>query len=314
MSELEHQVVVASQGSTGQDRAAVFTRGHQLVAVIADGAGGTSGGAEAASLVLDHVRRVVESDVVLKSRTLWRQTLLEASIALEAVGQTTAVIIGGGYGASVGDSGAWLIRENERVDLTEGQRRKPLLGGGLAEPAAFKVSLDYGETLLLATDGLLKYVKPDRICELARRSKLDGQALVDAARLPGGALQDDVAVILIRKTYAVRAKRLREAAASGDARDLDTAVERWLEATVPREHNFGFDGANVTQREPQRLAGVCWRLDTHGLCPFELRLEPDHIELFYGDAERPGGFNADAKRLTTGLPREWLVHVRVATR
>lgn len=314
MSELERQVVVASQGATGQDRAAVFTRGHEHVAVVADGAGGTSGGAEAAALVLEHVRRVVESDAALKSPTLWRQTLLEASIALEPVGQTTAVIIGSTYGASVGDSSAWLIRENTCVDLTEGQRRKPLLGGGLAEPVSFNLSLDYGDTLLLATDGLLKYVKADRICELARRPELAGHALVDAARLPSGELQDDVAVILIRRTYALRSGTLRKAAASGNDRELDWAVEQWLDAVVPREHNFGFDGANVTHREPRRLAGVSWRIDTQRLYPFELRLEPDRLDLFYGDAERPEGFTANDGRLTAGLPREWLVHVTITTR
>jgi len=40
-------VVVASAGPAGQDRAGVFGSGSGLVAVVADGAGGTSGGGAA---------------------------------------------------------------------------------------------------------------------------------------------------------------------------------------------------------------------------------------------------------------------------
>ena len=37
-------------------------------------------------------------------------------------------------GASIGDSGAWLIDGSRIVDLTANQRRKPLLGSGYAHP------------------------------------------------------------------------------------------------------------------------------------------------------------------------------------
>jgi hypothetical protein len=48
-------VVVPSAGSD-QDRAAVFEMDDGVVAVVADGAGGTAGGAEAAEHVVEAVR------------------------------------------------------------------------------------------------------------------------------------------------------------------------------------------------------------------------------------------------------------------
>lgn len=91
MLELAHATCVVSAGPTGQDRVAVFKRGDELVAVVADGAGGTAGGAEAAELIVEHVRRVVESDANLHTRGLWRQVLLETSLAAESIGQSNAV-------------------------------------------------------------------------------------------------------------------------------------------------------------------------------------------------------------------------------
>jgi len=100
-------------------------------------------------------------------------------------------------GASVGDSGAWLLTPPDFVDLTEDQNRKPLLGSGLAKPVAFGPYSISGR-LLVASDGLFKYVACERIRELATTLPLASTAgaLVDAARLPSGALQDDVAVIV----------------------------------------------------------------------------------------------------------------------
>jgi len=55
--------------------------------------------------------------------------------------------------------------------------------------------------MLLAevADGLLKYVPQARICELIRTLPIEevGAALIEAARLPSGALWDDVAVIIV---------------------------------------------------------------------------------------------------------------------
>lgn len=101
-------------------------------------------------------------------------------------------------GASVGDSGAWLVRpDGALLDLTAGQRRKPLVGSGAAVPISFGPHALEGR-LLLASDGLFKYATRECIIAAVRIADLDEavDALVALPRLPNGKLQDDVAVVL----------------------------------------------------------------------------------------------------------------------
>jgi serine/threonine protein phosphatase PrpC len=117
------------------------------------------------------------------------------------IGQATAVIAiiidGQVWGASVGDSGAWLISSSGIVDLTQNQKRKPFLGSSNAVPIGFGPQVCENR-LLLGSDGLFKYVADERIRDLSSSLPLAhaAAALVDSARLPSGALQDDVAVIV----------------------------------------------------------------------------------------------------------------------
>jgi serine/threonine protein phosphatase PrpC len=102
------------------------------------------------------------------------------------------------FGASVGDSGVWLILENGvHVDLTQAQHRKPLVGSGTAWPVPFRHKREPG-TLLLATDGLLKYTSAERIIGVCRERSADGagQRLIELVQYPSGALPDDVTLIL----------------------------------------------------------------------------------------------------------------------
>jgi serine/threonine protein phosphatase PrpC len=112
----------------------------------------------------------------------------------------TAIIGGQIFGASVGDCEAWLIIENSIEELTASQVRKPLLGSGEAVPVAFEAVLG-DATLLLATDGLFKYARRDRIAAVALGPDLQtaAHALADLARLRSGALPDDIGVILCRQ-------------------------------------------------------------------------------------------------------------------
>lgn len=117
-------------------------------------------------------------------------------------GQATAVIaeVGrdGVVGASVGDSQAWLVSTTDVHVLTASQERKPLVGGGAAA-TRFGGALE-GATLVIASDGLFAYARRADIVRIVCGDDLAvaAQALVEAVRLPGGELQEDVAIILCR--------------------------------------------------------------------------------------------------------------------
>ncbi len=198
-----HWVAPAGPGP-GEDRAGVVAAPDGLVLVVADGAGGTGGGADAAdAVVAGALRRAPE---LLAGRATPADVLatLDRQLARSgAPGQTTAVLalLDATHirGASVGDSGTWLVTDAALHDLTAEQRRKPLLGTGEAVPVGFE-HVGTAGTLLLASDGLLKYAGRDRLVVALRTIELADlpSVLVAAARLPGGALQDDVAVIVAR--------------------------------------------------------------------------------------------------------------------
>jgi serine/threonine protein phosphatase PrpC len=84
------------------------------------------------------------------------------------------------------------------TDLTARQRRRPLLGSGEALPVQFEAERGGGR-LLLASDGLVKYATVERICALAIQGTVSeaATALANSVRLPSGALQDDVAVVIV---------------------------------------------------------------------------------------------------------------------
>jgi serine/threonine protein phosphatase PrpC len=189
-------IQVVPVARVGQDRAEVFSWEDRHVLVLADGAGGSSGGKAAADAIMAGARACrLESvqDCVRFLENLDQQ--------LEGVGQATGVLTlvskGQVCGASVGDSEAWLVAGSAVTDLTRDQKRKPLLGSGHAVPVGFGPLPCVGR-LLLGSDGLFKYVQPERIRDLVSRTSVAETpgALVDAARLPSGALQDDIAVII----------------------------------------------------------------------------------------------------------------------
>ncbi|MCW8139181.1 MAG: protein phosphatase 2C family protein [Planctomycetota bacterium] len=194
-------------GSRDEDRVGVFEVAGTLVMILADGAGGRGGGREAAEAVV--------AGVESRSRELGtRGDSLACVAALRAIDQELGVAGDGGeatavlavvragtvFGASVGDSGAWLLARDEVVDLTRDQVRKPMVGLGRASPVAFGPrALDPGARLLLASDGLLKYSPRERIVQTALGQPLTQAvwSLIECVRLPSGGLHDDTAVILL---------------------------------------------------------------------------------------------------------------------
>ncbi len=188
--------------SENQDRGAVVESSAGLVLVVADGAGGRTGGAEAAAMAVELVRQnaqeLRDSDSCVRlleqmDRIIAKDgTAGETTCALAVVTETQV------YGASVGDSGVWVISESGFSDLTRGQARKPFIGSGAAWPISFAYDRTGAETLLLATDGLLKYTSSDRIATTCRNHDQAEAArgLIESVRYPSGALPDDVTVIL----------------------------------------------------------------------------------------------------------------------
>lgn len=56
-------------------------------------------------------------------------------------------------------------------------------------------------TLLVASDGLLRYARRSDVARIASETDLAiaAHALVDLVRLPSGGLQDDVSIVLCRQ-------------------------------------------------------------------------------------------------------------------
>jgi serine/threonine protein phosphatase PrpC len=166
----------------------VVPRGANVMIVLADGAGGTARGADAAQRVVERLTLDIGA--------------LDAELAALG-GQSTVVAIELDSsmlrGVSVGDSEAWIVHADAIEDLTAHQHRKPLLGAG-ATGVPFATTFAEG-TLVVGSDGLFRYVKRDAIVAACRAGSLEevADALVAAARLPGGGLQDDLSLVLCRR-------------------------------------------------------------------------------------------------------------------
>lgn len=178
---------------TDQDRLSVRMAEGGIALALADGAGGTTGGREAAEAVVD---APVHGDAVGTLRAL----------DAELSGQSTAIIAqlfdSTLLGASVGDSQAWARVRGDWLELTRDQQRKPLVGSGRATPTPFGTELD---ALLIGSDGLFNYVG-DPVHERTDCFHADlGWRLVDAARLPNGELWDDLSAIVVRRLDALHA-------------------------------------------------------------------------------------------------------------
>lgn len=198
---------VEAAGSRAQDSlsAAATPAGARIV--LADGAGGLSGGLEASEMIVAALSR----EPGAASPEGWERRLRCLDRALldhPAAGWSTAVVLsltnGAIQGASVGDSGAWLFTAEAMIELTAGQRRKPLLGTDRAEPRGFEAHLREGERILIASDGLLKYTEVADLWIDSLEPALEEGArrMIDRVRLRSGALRDDVSLALIRRSVA----------------------------------------------------------------------------------------------------------------
>lgn len=191
-------------GGRGEDRVHVEQAGDRTLAVVADGAGGSGRGAVAAELACSLAIEKFRAGNTATPED-WGRLLYEIDQALVRTGgQCTAVLVelsaGQVYGASVGDSGAWMLTGNAVLDLTVNQNRKPLLGSDEASPMCFG-PVEFTGRLLIATDGLFNYATEHDIAARAAGRGLDAavDALIAGLRLGSGDLQDDVGIVLIEE-------------------------------------------------------------------------------------------------------------------
>lgn len=186
----------------GEDRVAAFTFPDRVIAIVVDGAGGTSGGARAADAVCEAFRGVTQDTPAWVEwlKILDQQLAASPSCGLAAVAVVEIRQDGMISGASVGDCEAWVFGHEGPVNLTVAQVRKPLLGSGEARPVAFSARLS--GTLVAGTDGLWKYAARSKIRDAAEVRPLEAAvtALVDGVRLRSGKLQDDVGVLVLEAT------------------------------------------------------------------------------------------------------------------
>lgn len=193
MRALERSVTFGPEA--GQDRVAIRSFAGGVVVVVADGAGGTSHGADAAARVVALVDRELPRTAADCARLL-------STIDVATGGETTAILLvaseGTVRGASVGDSSAWHIGPHAVLDLTVRQSRKPLLGSGRAAIVPFEGPFVEGR-LVVGSDGLFSYVHHADLVALVRSEAWDKlpASLVAAAQLPSGGYHDDVAVVVV---------------------------------------------------------------------------------------------------------------------
>ena len=165
---MEYTILTDTTNSENQDRAAIFRKNGKACFVLSDGAGGIGGGLEAAQIVIDSLRESNDDDFI---------DILEqvdsAVVANANAGEATGVYITlqGNLlsGASVGDSEAWLVTNDDVIFLTENQISKPPLGSGLSIPVQFRDILFSG-VLLITSDGLTKYSYTENIVSVIRKS------------------------------------------------------------------------------------------------------------------------------------------------
>jgi serine/threonine protein phosphatase PrpC len=197
------------------DRVKVIDFDEGVVVVVADGAGGTSAGGQAADTV---IREITSAASLEHDAASWCEILRQTDHRV-GVGESTCVIVArsprGIVGASVGDSRAWLLENDDLNDLTRNQVRKPLLGTGEARPVGFTHPASPG-LMLVCTDGFSNYVRRETLLReilwidfavLARK-------LIEMVRLPSGEWWDDIGIVACRPRRPVRSRRRYEIADS----------------------------------------------------------------------------------------------------
>jgi hypothetical protein len=190
-------VLVEEPSSADQDRVRTWMERGRIVVALADGAGGTGFGSEAADAFVAAIDR---ARPLTRGAAISTLTAIDRDLRASGRGQTAGVVFaidarGDIEGASAGDCEVIARSEDRWYDLTEGRARKPLLGAG-AHPAPF--ALREAELVLAATDGLFKYAPRARIEASLLRDE-GASNLPELVRLRSGTLPDDLAAAIVRR-------------------------------------------------------------------------------------------------------------------
>jgi serine/threonine protein phosphatase PrpC len=203
---IEHASATAARRGASEDRLAIVELRAGLAIVLADGAGGMSGGARAAEMAVALATREIDATFGDPFALVALLARMDREVHADpAAGEATIVIVTLGddriAGASAGDSEAWLVDDVEIDDLTVDQHRKRRIGSACAEPVSFvRPSLDR-RALLVASDGLFAFTSRSAIASTLRAHRPVDEttrALIDLARSATGRLGDDVALALAR--------------------------------------------------------------------------------------------------------------------
>jgi serine/threonine protein phosphatase PrpC len=196
-----HATRLASYRKATEDRAVVIDLDDRIVVLVADGAGGITHGGAAADAVVELVRDRAHDLVDVQTCI---ELLREADHIVQATGgETTAVLLviddAGLYGASAGDSEAWIVKDGTVDELTAKQHKKRRIGSGRAVPVGFE-RIGVEGTVVVGSDGLFRYTTAERIASVVTMATTVDDAaegLLGLVRTTSNDLLDDVGLAVV---------------------------------------------------------------------------------------------------------------------
>ena len=186
-------------GRNCQDEFGYWDNDKLLFLVFADGAGGLLDGGSASKELVKAIGKSFGTTGIISYKAE-----LKSMDSMIAVGETTGIVVSLNdklvNGASVGDSKAMILINDEFIELTANQNRKPLIGSGYSNPVEFSASYN-GELIIIGTDGFWNYCKLESILPVIYFTDFAilAKKLSDLCRLNSGKLNDDIAILCIRK-------------------------------------------------------------------------------------------------------------------
>ncbi|MDD4171921.1 MAG: Stp1/IreP family PP2C-type Ser/Thr phosphatase [Syntrophomonas sp.] len=218
--------------------------------IVADGIGGSAAGEVASKIAVEGVVKAYLDLPEMNPSAALRAAILDAHKQINTRAEefpqftgmgstlTTLVLVGDiAYLGQIGDSRAYLVRDNNMVQLTEDQtvtadlvaqgkitpaeakthsQRHVLIqamGGGrnAPEPDLMSYAVKAGDTLILCTDGLYNLVNDDEIRRIAVYNNPQSacEQMVQLANERGGT--DNITVMVIKMTGLYWMRRLQRA-------------------------------------------------------------------------------------------------------